>query len=110
MAEAGQTPRANKIVFVLLCLYLGSQAAWRVVVRAGQWPSTGVRNMEIGIDALMAVGIIGLYVQLGQSNDGRPPFATPLLILALVAIAIIFGIRFSSDVGWWTGHRLNWRY
>lgn len=64
--------------------------------------------MEIGIDVLMCAAVVGLYISF-KDDPAKQGFAAFLLILTLAAAAVIFGIRFSSDVGWWTGHRLNWR-
>jgi cation transport ATPase len=107
MAEKSQNPRVNWFMFVGLSLYLVFQAAWRFFTRAGEWPSSAVRTMEIGVDVLMCVAVAGLYFSF-KDDPARRGFAAFLLIIMLVAAAVIFGIRFSSDVGWWTGHRLNW--
>lgn len=107
MAERKPSPRANWIVFVVASLYLVAQAIWRYTQRAGEWPPAMVRNLEIFLDAGMSIAVIGLFFQF-RDDPARSGYAALLVILAGVAILVIFGIRFGSDVGWWTGHRRNW--
>jgi hypothetical protein len=107
MAESAPTSRTNWIVFVVASLFLVAQAGWRFFTRAGEWPPTMVRNLEIAVDVGMSIAIIGLYLKF-KDDPAKRGFATLLVILAAAAMIVIFGIRFSSDVGWWTGHRRNW--
>lgn len=101
------TPRTNWIVFVVASLYLAAQAVWRFFVKAGEWPPAMVRNLEIAVDLGMSIAIVGLFFKF-KDDPARRGYATILMILAAAAMIMIFGIRFSSDVGWWTGHRRNW--
>ena len=107
MAENAPAPRTNWIVFVVASLYLAVQAIWRITTRAGEWPPAMMRNLEIGIDAAIAASVVALYFKF-KDEPGRQGIALLLLLVALAAAVVIFGIRFSSDVGWWTGHRRNW--
>ncbi len=88
-------------------LYLVVQAIWRLTIRAGEWPPTMVRNLEIGIDFGMSIAIVALFLKF-KNDAARQGFAMLLIILAGAAMVVIFGIRLPSDVGWWTGHRRNW--
>jgi hypothetical protein len=108
VAEKSQTPRTNWIVFVVASLYLVAQAGWRDLTRAGEWPPAMVRNLEIAIDVGMSIAIVGLFFQV-KDDPARRGYAVILVLLAAAAMIVIFRIRFSSDVGWWTGHRLNWK-
>jgi hypothetical protein len=107
MAEKVESPRRNWIVFVVASLYLAAQAVWRFTVRAGEWPSSAVRTMEIAVDVAMSFAIIALYLKF-KDDPAKQGIATVLVIIAALAMLVIFGIRFSSNVGWATGHRLNW--
>jgi hypothetical protein len=107
MAEHAPNPRTNWIVFMVASLYLVVQAVWRLTVRAGEWPPAMVRNLEIAVDVGMSFAIIALFLKF-KDDPQRRGFATLLIILAVVAMVVIFGIRFGSDVGWATGYRRNW--
>jgi hypothetical protein len=107
MTESAANPRANWIVFVVGSLYLVVQAVWRLTMRAGEWPPAMVRNLEIGIDVGMSIAIVALFLKF-KDDPKRQGFATLLIVLAVVAMIVIFGIRFGSDVGWATGYRRNW--
>lgn len=111
MSEQAGPPRTNWIVYVCASLYLSYQALWRFFARAGEWPPRSVMLLELAVDVGMSAAAIALYVQLNRQfpdDDRRRPFAVVLLVMLIVAILTIFVIRFSSDVGWWTGHRRNW--
>ncbi len=107
MAEPASNPRTNWIVFVVASIYLVAQAFWRFTMRAGEWPPAMVRNLEIGIDVAMSIAIVALFLKF-KDDPQRKGFATLLIILAVAAMVVIFGIRFSSNVGWATGFRRNW--
>jgi hypothetical protein len=107
MAGSAGTPRTNWIVFVVASLYLVVQAVWRLMMRAGEWPPAMVRNLEIATDVGMSIAIIALFLKF-KDDPKRQGIATLLIILAVVAMVVIFGIRFGSDVGWATGYRRNW--
>ncbi len=107
MTDGASNPRTNWIVFVVASLYLVVQAFWRFTMRAGEWPPAMMRNLEIGIDVAMSVAIVALFLKF-KNDPARQGFAMLLIILAGAAMVVIFGIRLSSDVGWWTGHRRNW--
>lgn len=111
MSKQAGPSRTNWIVYVCGCLYLTYQALLRFFVRAGEWPPRGVMLLELAIDIAMSAAAIALYFQLDRQfppGDWRRPVAVILLLMAVAAIVTIFTLRFSSDVGWWTGHRLNW--
>lgn len=107
MAGKVANPRTNWVVFVVASLYLAAQAGWRYFVRAGEWPPASVRYFEIGIDVAMSLAILALYNTF-RKDPARQGIATVLIIIAIIGMLVIFGIRFGSDVGWATGHRLNW--
>lgn len=111
MNNKAEPPRANWIVYVCASLYLSFQALWRFFARAGEWPPRSVMLLELAIDVGMSIAAVVLYFQLDRQfpgGDRRRPFAVVLLVMLIAAILTIFLIRFSSDVGWWTGHRRNW--
>lgn len=111
MSTPARAERTNWIVYVVASLYLVFQALWRLFARAGEWPPKGIALFEIGLDVAMSGAVIALYFKISRQSStdaSRQTMLGLLLIVALVAIATIFIIRFSSDVGWWTGHRRNW--
>ncbi|MCZ8183917.1 MAG: hypothetical protein O9322_13165 [Beijerinckiaceae bacterium] len=107
MADRKPSPRSNWILFVVVSVYLVIQAVWRYTVRADEWPPAMVRNLEIFLDIGMSISAVGLFFQF-KDDPAKSGYATLLVIMAVVAIFVIFGIRLGSDVGWWTGHRRNW--
>lgn len=111
MSEQAGPPRTNWIVYICASLYLSWQALWRFFARADEWPPRSVMLLELAVDIGMSAAAIALYFQLDRQfadDDRRRPFALVLLVMLIAAILTIFLIRFSSDVGWRTGHRLNW--
>lgn len=111
MSEQAGPPRTNWIIYVCGSLYLSVQALWRYYSRAGEWPPRSVMLLELAIDVGLSVAVVVLYFQLDRQfpvGDRRRPIAVALLLMAIAAILTIFTIRFSSDVGWATGHRRNW--
>ncbi len=67
---------------------------WRTLTTAHEYPSRAVQMLEMGVDALCLVGLIGLK-KLG------PP---ALFWVALIAGLGLFAIRLNGDASWWTGH------
>jgi hypothetical protein len=88
-----QTP----IVAWLLSALLIGNFLWRVFTDAHEYPMRSAQLLEIGIDALMIVGLFGVKAKL----------PAPLFWIALIAGLGLFAIRLHGDASWWTGH---WNY
>jgi hypothetical protein len=91
--SAVQTP----VVGWILCALLIGNFLWRAFTDGHEYPMRSAQLLEIGIDALMIVGLFGVKSKL----------PVPLFWIALVAGIGLFVIRLHSDASWWTGH---WNY
>ncbi len=94
----------NRWLFLLLAIILIGTFLWRALATAHEFPSTGLRNMTIGLDILCLVGLIGLWIQISRK---RPAVGLELHVLfwiALLAGLGLFAIRLNGTKSWWTGH------
>jgi hypothetical protein len=87
----------NKILGFLLPAYLIAIFLWRVLTPAHELPLRTEQMLEIGLDALVLIGLIGLRKQI----------APALFWIALIAGLGLFAIRATGDTAWWSGH-LMW--
>lgn len=89
-AQTGKTP----VIFYVLSVYLVVIFLFRALTPAHEYMLRTALYLEIGLDALCVVALIGLR--------SRGPQA--LFWIALVAGIGLFAIRMTSDHAWWTGH------
>lgn len=97
MSDQTTTPAApdrNRILFYVLCGLLILSFLWRLLTTAHEYPSRASQMLEMGLDALCIVGLIGLR-KLGPAA---------LFWVALIAGLGLFAIRLNGDASWWTGH------
>jgi hypothetical protein len=87
-------PDRNRKIFYVLSVLLILTFLWRTLTTAHEYPSRAAQMLEMGVDALCVVGLIGLR-KLG------PP---ALFWVALIAGLGLFAIRLNGDASWWTGH------
>jgi hypothetical protein len=92
-AAAGLSTRNRTLSFVLSC-YLIATFLWRAFTPAHEYPMRSVQVMEIALDLLAVVGLIGLKANVPK----------PLFWVALIAGLALFAIRLNGDASWWTGH------
>jgi hypothetical protein len=84
----------NPKVFYALSALLILTFLWRAFTPAHEYPGRTSTWIEMGVDALCIVGLIGLR-KIG------PP---ALFWIALIAGLGLFAIRLNGDASWWTGH------
>lgn len=111
MTEKAAAPSREWLLFVLVCVYLVFQILWRIFTRAGEWPMPPMHLLSMALDLALVVVAVMLYSSLGHKlpeGDGKRTLRPLLFFPALIAGIGMFLIRFSSDVGWWTGHARNW--
>jgi hypothetical protein len=98
MAEQSPIPKSsknrNELVGFLLCLILIGTFLWRLFVPAHELPLRSGQVLDMGVDALLIVGLIGVRASLPK----------PLFVIALIAGLALFGIRLTSNYAWWSGH------
>ena len=93
MAEL-QSKTPGPIVRYGLVAYLIGSFLWRVLTPAQEYPGRSATYLEIAVDILVMVGLIGIRAKVPK----------PLFWIALVAGVGMFLIRLNSDASWWTGH------
>jgi hypothetical protein len=93
MAEL-QSKTPGPIVRYGLVAYLIGSFLWRVLTPAHEYPGRFATYLEIAVDTLVMVGLIGIRAKVPK----------PLFWVALVAGVAMFLIRLNSDASWWTGH------
>jgi hypothetical protein len=84
----------NRTIALVLPCYLIATLLWRALVPAHEMPLRDVQVLEIVLDIMAVVGLIGMKARI----------ARPLFWTALAAGVLLFVIRLSSDTSWWTGH------
>lgn len=109
--DTAKSQKRGWLIFVLVSLYVIAQFLWRVSTRAGSWPMPPMHLLSMALDLILIVALIGLYRTVGSQTpegDRRHAVRHVLFWPALLSGIGMFIIRFSSDVGWWTGHARNW--
>jgi hypothetical protein len=84
----------SPIVCYGLAVYLIGSLLWRVLIPAHEYPGRTATYLEIAVDLLAIVGLIGI----------RAGVPKPLLWIALIAGFGLLAIRVTSTASWWTGH------
>ncbi len=81
---------------MIVSIYLIPTFLGRAFTPAHEYPMRPEQLMEMGLDLLCIVGLVGLKTRLSRG--------TVLFWVALLAGIGLFAIRFTSDASWWTGH------
>jgi hypothetical protein len=80
---------------------------WRVFVPAHEYSMRTAQVLDIAINILLLVGLVGLKRQLDREfepDDSRWSSARPLYWGGLIAGILMLLIRLTSNAAWWTGH------
>jgi hypothetical protein len=96
-ATTPDNTKRNRILFYAGSALLIGNFVFRMLVMADEYPPRSALYLQIGVDALLIAGLIGL-------RKSGPQW---LLIIAVIAGLGLFGIRLHSEHSWWTGH---WHY
>lgn len=92
-----------------LSIYMIGLFLWRFLTPAHEFDMRSVQMLDMALDALATVALIAIFARtLGAATDNPRLLRSILLWGGLAAAAGIWLMRFSSDEGWWTGHRLYW--
>jgi hypothetical protein len=98
------------ITFLILSLYLVGSALWRSLTAASEYGSRGSAITDMVMDGLGVVCLFLLYLRLKRIPSYRTFFTELYFYGGLIAGIVLFAIRCSGKVGWWTGHlRLEWQ-
>ena len=89
-----QSKASSPIVRYVLVVYLIGSFLWRVLTPAHEYPGRFSTYLDIGVDILVIVGLIGIRAKVPKA----------LFWVALIAGVGLFAIRLNSDASWWTGH------
>lgn len=106
---ATQTAK-GPILFAVICAYLILKCLWRLIVPGGSYSMPPWPLISMGFDLLLLVLLFVLRPQVPAATSASPAyirFTTPLFAGGIIAVVIMFLIRFSGDTGWWTGHLIN---
>lgn len=107
MAEPKRNLMAGPLPFFIISGYLILTAARRLLVTADEYPPREAQILEMVIDGGMIIALIGFWTVVSKTIKRGDKSAVPLTLLFLIALAAgvaLFGIRFTSDAAWWTGH------
>jgi len=107
MADNVKAIGGNFRIFVACAALLILTCLWRVFVPAHEYGSATSVWLGIIVDAMLMIGLVGLYAQLSGAiavGDSRRSTMGLLFVPGLAAGVAIFAIRFLSEHGWWTGH------
>ena len=107
MAEPKPNLMAGPLPFFIISGYLILTAARRLFVTASEYPPREAQILEMVIDGGALICLIGFWVTVSKTIKRDDKAAVPLALLFLVALVAgvaLFGIRFTSDAAWWTGH------
>ena len=94
MSDQQPSVMSRPIVRYVLVAYLIGSFLWRLLTPAYEYPGRFSTYLDMAVDALVIVGLIGI----------RASVPKVLFWLALVAGVGLFAIRLNSDASWWTGH------
>lgn len=106
MATQAKPGRTNTIV-LFLSAYLILRLLWRIFTLGGSWSLPPWHIIEISIDVLLVFCVIfmrPLAVAAIAPDDPRRTWKNALIWGGIVAGVAALGIRFTGNVGWWTGH------
>ena len=109
--DSAKSQSRGWLIFVLVSLYVTAQFLWRALTPGGEWPMSPAHLLSMALDLILIVALVGLYRTMGSqlpAGDSRHAARHVLFWPAFFSGIGMFVIRFSSDVGWWTGHIRNW--
>lgn len=92
---------------LLMALFLVGKAIWRLVVVAREYASSTVVWIDIGLTAMIMLGLWSLAQQALRDHDlpaARRGQVRMAMIAGLGAGVVLLGLRMTGDAGWWTGH------
>lgn len=107
MAQQKPNFMAGPLPFFLISGYLILTAIKRVLVTANEYPPREAQILEMVIDGGALICLVGMWFTVSKTIKRDDKAAIPMALLFLVALAAgiaLFGIRFTSDAAWWTGH------
>ena len=107
MADQSKAVNSNWRIYLACAALLVVTGLWRVVVPGTEYGSATSVWFGIIVDAMLALGLIGLYRQLSvqfAADDSRRSLLKLAFWPGLIAGVVVFAIRLTSDHGWWTGH------
>ena len=107
MAEQSKAINNNWWIYLACAGLLVATGLWRVVVPGTEYGSSTLVWFGIVVDAMILLGLIGLYRQLSVQftpDDSRRGLLKLAFWAGLIAGVVVFAIRLTSDHGWWTGH------
>jgi hypothetical protein len=84
----------SPIVRYGLVVYLIGSFLWRVLTPAHEYPGRTATYLEIAVDMLVIVGLIGIRAGIPKA----------LFWIALIAGLGLLAIRLNGTASWWTGH------
>ena len=97
----------NWTIFRVISAYMILLFLWRVFVPAHEYSMRTAQVLDIAINILLLVGLVGLKRQLDREfepDDSRWSSARPLYWGGLIAGILMLLIRLTSNAAWWTGH------
>jgi hypothetical protein len=109
VAEAGETSKHARTIFLVVAFYLIFVFLWRFIAPAHEYPSRMEQALAMALDLMALVALIGVRVQTARTypdDDATRTMAAALFWIALLAGLGLLAIRLSSDAAWWTGHRV----
>lgn len=89
-----QPKAAGPIVRYGLVVYLIGSLLWRTLIPAHEYPGSTATYLQIAVDLLAVVGLIGIRTGVPKA----------LFLIALVAGMGLLAIRLNGNASWWTGH------
>jgi hypothetical protein len=102
-----ETASRLPILGLWLSIYMIGLFLWRFFTPAHEYDVRSVQMLDMTLDALATVALIAIFARsIGAGADNSRLLRVILIWAALASAAGIWLIRFSSDEGWWTGHRL----
>jgi hypothetical protein len=94
MGDQQPSMMSRRIVRYVLLAYLIGSFLWRLLTPAHEYPGRLSTYLDMAVDALVIVGLIGIRAGVPKA----------LFWIALAAGVGLFAIRLNSDASWWTGH------
>ncbi|QYK40775.1 MAG: hypothetical protein KF887_15395 [Paracoccaceae bacterium] len=99
--------RLNRFVPVFMSLYLIVTLAYRATVPGTEFPPRFYQMFSMGLDGAITLLLAAMLTGLAKGvrpEGGWSPVMRLLILAGVLAGIGLFGIRLSSDHGWWTGH------
>ena len=106
MAEKPTSYRVTWALFMVLALWQGVQALYRVFVPAYGLPAPSWTPKEIAIDVGIFVLFLIMRSMVGgmDHDDPRRRHLAPIFWIGLVSGIVIIGLRFMGYYPYWSGH------